>query len=151
SVENLTVAYGMSRLGRRLEPCRSTRASAAERLPRCGGRESSSVQLSVQAASAMGDCGVGEVLGQLAQAGPRLGGFGAFGADADEGGSAQQGDDDIAAESAGEDLVDRAGHLVGSGREFDSGEDLFVSDAVGGPALAGGEHLGEFLRGGLDP
>src|SRR5699024_5178756 len=29
--------------------------------------------------------------------------------------------------------------------------DLFVSDAVGGPALAGGEHLGEFLRGGLDP
>src|SRR5699024_11995306 len=79
----------MSRLGRRLEPCRSTRASAAERLLRCGGRESSSVRSSVQAASAMGDCGVGEVLGQLAQAGPRLGGFGAFGADADEGGSAQ--------------------------------------------------------------
>src|SRR5699024_12278161 len=102
SVENLTVAYGMSRLGRGLEPCRGTRASAAERLPCRRGREYSSVRLSVEPASATGDGGVGEVLGQLAQAGPRVGGLGAFGADADEGGSGQQGDDDIGADGGRE-------------------------------------------------
>src|SRR5699024_12522367 len=95
--------------------------------------------------------GVVDVRGQRAEAGRRVGGFGPFGADADGGGSGQQGDDDSAAAGAGADLVDRAGHLVGSGREFDSGEDLFVPDAVGDPALAGGEHLGDFPRGGLDP
>src|SRR5699024_12592577 len=119
-VETPTVGYVMTRLGRGAAPCRGTRAAAADGLACRGGRESSSVRLSVEAASALGDGGVREVLGQLAQAGPRVGGFGAVGADADEGGSAQQGDDDIAAEGAGEDLVDRAGHLVGSGREFDS-------------------------------
>ena len=52
----------------------------------------------------MGDGGVGQVLGELAQAVAGVAVVGACRADADECGGAQQRDDDVTAEGADEDL-----------------------------------------------
>ena len=76
---------------------------------------------------------------------------GAFGAHADERSSPQEGDDDIPAEGSGQDLIDGTGHLVGTCRKLNPGEDVVESEAVGHPALPGGEHVGELTRSGEDP
>lgn len=94
---------------------------------------------------------VAEVVSQRLETDPNCRIVGAAGAEADECRGTQQGDDDVAAEGSGEDLVDRARHLIGSGRQFDAREDLGRADILAEAVSARDEQVRELTGSGSDP